>query len=129
MYERADNIITEPEDQMQEISHINNALRECGYPDWSFKEIRERINSKNTKQQKKMKRKKQVEKNDGQDKIIVTIPFVRGVSEAVEQTLRRPGIATAVRPCKALHQFLVHPKDKRSVQESTGVVHSIPCKD
>ena len=41
LYERANNIITEPEDQRQEIIHINNALRVCGYPDWFFKEVRE----------------------------------------------------------------------------------------
>ena len=30
LYERADNIVMEPGDQKQEISHINNALRGCG---------------------------------------------------------------------------------------------------
>ena len=44
-------------------------------------------------------------------------------------TLRTHGIATAVRPYKTLHRVLVYPKDKRSVQKSTGVVYSIPCKD
>ena len=48
--------------------------------------------------------------------------------EAVELTLRRHGIATAVRPYKTLRQLLVHPKDKRLVEESAGVVYSFPCK-
>ena len=51
---------------------------------------------------------------------MVTIPYMRGVSEAVECTLRIHGLATAVRPYKALRQFLVHPKDKdwsRNLQE------------
>ena len=52
LYESDDNIITEPEDQRQEISHINNALRVCGYPDWTFKEVRERMDSRKIKQQK-----------------------------------------------------------------------------
>ena len=30
LYETADNIITEPDDQRQDIIHINNALRVCG---------------------------------------------------------------------------------------------------
>ena len=76
----------EPKDHKQEICHINNALRRCGHPDWSFKEVRKRMDSRNTKQQKEEnKRKKQKEDNGGQDKIMVTIPYVRGVSEAVER--------------------------------------------
>ena len=69
LYDRANNIILESEDQKQERCHINNALRGRGYPDWLFKEV----------------------------KIIVTIPYVSGVSEAVAWTLWRHGIATAVR--------------------------------
>ena len=54
---------------------------------------------------------------------------MRRVSEVVEQMIRRHGIATAVKPHKALRQLLVHPKDKRSIQDSAKVVYSIPCKD
>ena len=60
---------------------------------------------------------------------MVTIPCMRGVSEAVECTPMSHGIATAVRPYKALHQLLAHPKDKTSVQKSAGVIYSIPWKD
>ena len=56
---------------------------------------------------------------------MITIPYMKGVPEAVE----RHEIATTVRPYKTLCQCLVHPKDKRSVQESAGVVYSIPYKD
>ena len=59
----------------------------------------------------------------------MTIPYVRGVSAAVERTLRRPGISTTVRPYKTLRQCLVYPKDKRTVQESAEVVYFIRCKD
>ena len=69
------------------------------------------------------------EKNGGHEKIMVTIPYMSGALEAVEQTLRRHGIGTAVRLYKTLCQLLVHQKDKRSVPESAGVVYSIPCRD
>ena len=48
-----------------------------------------------------------------------TIPYMRGLCEAVERTLKRHGIANPVRPYKTL---LVHPKNKRSGQESRGVI-------
>ena len=60
---------------------------------------------------------------------MVIMPYRKWVSEAVEHTLRRHGISTAVRPHKTLHQLLVHPKDKRSVQESGGVIYYIPKKN
>ena len=43
---------------------------------------------------------------------MVAILYMRGVSEVVEWTLRRHGIATAVRPYKTLCLCLAHPKDK-----------------
>ena len=58
----------ETEDQKQETTHVNNALRVCGYPDWSFKEVREREWTIEEE-----RRKKQKEKSDGQKKIMITI--------------------------------------------------------
>ena len=63
LYERDDNIIMEPEDQRQEIIHSSNALGVCGYSDWSFKEMRKRVDNRKTKQQKEERRKKQKEKS------------------------------------------------------------------
>ena len=79
-----DNIVTEPEDQKQELIHINKAPRGCGYLDWSFKEVREKMDNRKAKQQKEEKRKIQKENNDGHGRIMVTIPYMSGVSEAVE---------------------------------------------
>ena len=72
------------------------------------------MDNRKTKQQKEERRKKQKEKRDGQKKIMVTIPYMMGVSEAVECILRRHGIAIVVRPYKTLCQLLVHPKDNRT---------------
>ena len=54
---------------------------------------------------------------------------MRWMSEVVEWMLRRHGTATAVRPHKTLCPLLVHPKNKRSVQDIATVVYSISCKD
>ena len=42
LYERSDNIVTDPEDQKEDIAHIDQALTQSGYPRWSFKEVREK---------------------------------------------------------------------------------------
>ena len=59
---------------------------------------------------------------------MVTIPYVRGVSEAVQRALERPGVAASVKPHKALKQLLVHPKDMRSPCDTVEIVYLIPCK-
>ena len=61
LYERADNITTEPEDQKQEVVHVNNALKMCGYNEWSFKEVRKIMNniiqnSKRTREERNRRR-------------------------------------------------------------------------
>ena len=80
LYDRADNIVMEPEHQKQEISHINNALRVCCYPNWSFKEVRERMDSRETNQQKE-KRKKQKENNGGQGHCCKTLQNTPPISK------------------------------------------------
>ena len=63
LYERADNIIMEPEDQKQETIHVNNALRVCGYPDWSFKEVRKRMDNRMTKTQGQSNKRRREERS------------------------------------------------------------------
>ena len=53
-----------------------------------------------------------------QTKLMVTIPYVRGVSEALQITFKRHGVATAMKEYKTLKQLLVHPKDKQPAQNS-----------
>ena len=39
------------------------------------------------------------------------------------------GVGTAMKPHLTLKRMLVHPKEKRTPQENTGVVYQVPCKD
>ena len=67
-------------------------------------------------------------KDDDDDKDMrttVTIPYVKGVSEALGH---HHGVAMAMKPHLTLKRMLVHLKDKRTPQENAGVVYQIPCK-
>ena len=61
-------------------------------------------------------------RNQLQTKSMVTITYVKGVSEDLQRTFRRNGVATSIKPRKMLRQVFVHSKDKRSAQDSAGVV-------
>ena len=122
VYERSDDIITDEKDRQEEILHLNKALQTCGYPPCPFRQVRESLNNKLSKEEKS-KRKKEKNMDQPQTKSMVTIRYVRGVSEALQRTFRRHGIATAMKPHKTLKQLLVHPKDKCTAQDSVGVVY------
>ncbi len=59
---------------------------------------------------------------------MVVIPYVKGVSEALERIYRKHNISTVMRPHMSLRKLLVHPKDKRNAVDTSGVVYSIPCR-
>ena len=59
----------------------------------------------------------------------MTIPCVKGVSEAPSRVFHHHGVATAMKPHLTLKRILIYPKDKRTTQENTGVVYEVPCKD
>ncbi len=43
------NIVTEEADHVEEVEHIKSALRNCGYPDWTFKTVQKQIEKGPTK--------------------------------------------------------------------------------
>jgi hypothetical protein len=59
---------------------------------------------------------------------MVTIPYVKGVSEPLQRVFRKHNIATASRPHMTLRKLLVHPKDKVDDIAKTDCVYKIPCK-
>ena len=120
LIDRAENIVTDSEDLSQEKAHVNSCLKQCGYPDWSLRK---------TEKNSEPKTKKDKPTDRSQRKGMVTIPYIKGTSEALQRIFRKYNIASAMRPLSKLRSLLVHPKDKRSLEESTGVVYQIPCTD
>ena len=118
LMDRAHGIITESEDVQTEEDHIKSSLRKCGYLDWSFRQI-----------DQQMSRRSKTKPKPSQKKGMVTIPYVKGTSEALQRIFNKYNVATTMRPLSKLRSMLVHPKDKRSLEDSTGVVYQIPCKD
>ena len=49
LMDRKEKIITESEDRTQEKTTMKNALKRCGYPEWSFKQIKSREKPVNNK--------------------------------------------------------------------------------
>ena len=60
---------------------------------------------------------------------IVTLPYVKYITERIQRILSELTIRVSVRPVKTLKQILSKPKDRIPMEKRTGVVYQIPCKD
>ena len=58
---------------------------------------------------------------------VITLPYVRGLSEAVRSVLTPLGLRVSFRPNTTLKQLLVRPKDQTPTEELAGVVYQVPC--
>ena len=77
LHHRANSVITDPVDEESEMSHINNALKKRGYPNWSFdKAAKPKTKSPSTTESK------------GQ----VVMPYIKGTSEAIKRTFGNYGV-------------------------------------
>ena len=73
--------------------------------------------------------KKKPGKNKERSKGIVIIPYVHGLSESVDCVFRKHKVQTAMRLHTTIKKLLFHPKGKRGIKETSGVVYSIECKN
>ena len=101
--DRKDSIVSEEADRQQESDHIERALSQCGYPEWSIKKVT------NQKDQPKSNK----HPPDNQNKGLVVLPYIEGLSEKASRVFKKQGFSTSLKPHHTIKSVLVHPKDKR----------------
>ncbi|XP_072051475.1 uncharacterized protein [Amphiura filiformis] len=120
LLDRMNSIVTEEGDKKQEEEKIQQALSRCGYPRWSFKQVKEKMANKQVKPKTK-------KDSNNKSKGLVVVPYVEGLSQKANRIFRKHGIATAMKPNNTLRKILVHPKDKLDPRSTTDCVYEIPC--
>ena len=58
---------------------------------------------------------------------MVTLPYIRHLSETIQRILAPLRIRTCFRPRRTLRQTLVRLKDQTLLQQQAGVIYRIPC--
>ncbi|XP_048120771.1 uncharacterized protein LOC125308359 [Alosa alosa] len=119
LYDRT-KVITDNHDREEEENHIKQALKACNYPNWAINKGKREV-QRNNKEEKKKKGSRP--ENLG----MVTLPYVRGVTERVQRAMRKHHIITPVKPHIKLRQILVHPKDQIPPEKKCDVIYEIPC--
>ena len=122
LMDRMENVVTEEADKREEELRIRNALADCGYPKWALDRVKQQMSDKH--QQPKTTKKT----NETPSRGMVVIPYVEGVAEKLNRAFRKHNIFTAMRPTNTLKSILVHPKDKRDLNQISDAVYDIPCK-
>ena len=95
-----------------EMNHIFTVLRKNKYP----QDVLERFSKPRLKVT-----------SETDYKATVTLPYVRGVSEAIKRILSDLNVRVFFRPHTTLRSLLVHPKDPVPAGQKANVVYRIPC--
>ncbi len=79
-----------------------------------------------TSKEDKIKRAKEVkDKNKG----LVVIPYIQGIFESFSRVIKKHNVSTAMRPHITVRSLAVHPKDKKSMDQTTGIAYKILYTD
>ena len=119
---RNNEIVTEEADKLDEYRHVKAVLKTCKYPTWAIHKVEKQL-AENKEAAQKEKKKPNEKKKRG----MVVLPYVQGVTERVQRTMRKHGVEAPARPHTTLRQLLVHPKDKIPDDEKCGVVYCVSC--
>ena len=123
LFDRCVDIVSEEEDRRKEEQHVVEALKQCGYPEWSFRRVRKQFSTKLERKREKNQR-KEGERSRGQ----VILPYVKGVTEGVSRIFNKHSVSTAVKPLQTLRNILVHPKDNIDPLDRSKIVYRIACR-
>jgi hypothetical protein len=99
---------------------ITKALSQCGYPQWTIDKVKK---DRQTKADNPKKRKDTKSDPVTRSLATVTLPYIKGATEHVLRILKKHNVASAVKPHRKLRSFLVHPKDKISVDNTSNCVY------
>ena len=111
---RIDVLVTEDEDKKKEEEHVIKALRRCGHPPWSLSRKR---------------KKKEVRKEDKEEpKAVISIPYIKGVSEKLAREYKKHGIKTVHKPERKLKDIICSKKkDKVDELDKGEIIYEIEC--
>ncbi|XP_072023436.1 uncharacterized protein [Amphiura filiformis] len=101
----------------KELDHVKKSLSICGYTKWTW-------TAPSSKRRDPKPR-----RNETPSKGHVSLPYVQGVTEAINRKIRSAGVTVHVKPSNTIRSMVVSPKDKVKTLDRTGSIYQIQCKD
>ncbi|XP_049527534.1 uncharacterized protein LOC125947186 [Dermacentor silvarum] len=119
---RVETHCTLESDQKKERRTVLNELKRNGY---TTEFIR-----KTTRQQKRKNKLRDLQPlTPPRPQKRVSIPYVKGTSEALSRILKKEGLKVAHKPMNTLNILIPKPKDRPPKEKAQGVVYKISCAD
>ena len=116
---RAENLVTEDNDKKSELRHVKTALYANEYEPWMLNIPKKREKHKKDQNQSN---------KDKPRPPLIGLPYIKGISEPLERTFKKYGVAVYHKPVNTVRQQLVHPKDPTPKELKSGVIYQIRCK-
>ena len=107
---RIQTIVTTEEDKKEEEREMKNALKECGYPQWTMN---------------RKKKEKQNKEKECKGKIV--LPYIKGISEKITKVLKKFDIKTIHKPTKKLKNYVCNMKERIHPLDRVGAVYEVEC--
>ncbi|XP_074661617.1 uncharacterized protein LOC141914249 [Tubulanus polymorphus] len=115
---RAESVVSDPVDMLEEVNHVKKALSFNDYPAW--------ITSPNPC--KPANNTKEATQSERRKVAPVVIPYIKGTSEQLRRVMKRYGVPVFFKPMNTLRQILVRPKDKLDKSRVVSPVYHIKCE-
>ena len=108
----------------EEEEHLNKALRRCKYPDWVLNRVNIKQKNKDTINQGTNKNKN----NTGNtNKPYIVVQYVQGMIESCKNICSKHGIEIYFKGVNTFKEVLLHPKDRDTILQKSGVVYRFKC--
>ena len=107
----------------EEENNLHNALRRCKYPLWAWNRV-------NINKNQKRKNKGNNNNNNNSNNInkpYIVIPYMKGLGESCKNICRKHGVEVYFRGGSTIRDLLVHPKDKDTILQKSGVIYRYRC--
>ena len=69
-----------------------------------------------------------LQEEEEDERAILCLPYIKGLSENIERSVRDLNVKTAFRPNQTIRRHLTQVKAPREQYEIKGVIYSIPCE-
>ena len=104
-----------------ELKHLNDVFDVNNYPKPFVKSVIEQAMTSEITTERS--------DTDDDNKVIATIPYVKGASERIARILRPHDITVAQKPSTTLRDVLTKVKDPSPINSRAGAVYKIPCAE
>ena len=122
LFDRADNVVSNEKDKIEEKHHILPALQQNGYPKEFIQEAVKKHN------RRKEQPREHPEEEPEQTKSI-NLPYIQGLNEQLKRALNKHNIKATFCTQTTLRSLLSKPKDLIPKEDRNNALYQLNCKN